>query len=226
MALSIRWFGHSAFTLSADDVCVAIDPFLTANPTAEAAGLSADDLDPTHIALTHGHDDHVGDTPSLAKRTGATVYTSFELCNWLAEKHGVEHLEPGNPGGQIETPFGFIAFTPAFHSSSSGGVYLGQPMGVVVRLGGVTVYHAGDTALFGDMKLIGELYRPDVAILPVGDRFTMGPAHAKIAAEWIGAKVAIPCHYGTWPLLTSDLSAFTPEGISVRALEAGEVIGV
>ncbi len=222
---TIRFLGHAAFQITEGDDDVLIDPFLTGNPQAEAAGLSADELSPTAIVLTHGHDDHVGDTPALAQRTGATVYSSFEVCNWLGEK-GVQSLEPGNPGGGIDASFGRVDFTPAFHSSSSGGVYLGQPMGVVLRIGGVTIYHAGDTALFTDMKLIKELHAPDVAILPVGDRFTMGPGHARIAAEWIGAKVTIPCHFGTWPLLTDDLSAFTPAGTRVEKLKAGASIGV
>lgn len=222
---TIRFLGHSAFELTDGAHRVLIDPFLSGNPQAEAAGIGADDLNPTAIAITHGHDDHTGDAASIATRTGATVYSSFEICNWLGGK-GVETLEPGNPGGGIDAPFGRVDFTPAFHSSSSGGVYLGQPMGVVVSIGGARIYHAGDTALFSDMKLIKELYAPDVAILPAGDRFTMGPAHAKIAAEWIGARITIPCHFGTWPLLTSDLATFTPSGTDVRVLGAGESVEI
>lgn len=224
MAVTVRFFGHSAFELVSGEHRVLIDPFLTGNPSAEAAGLKAADLDPTHIVLTHGHEDHVGDAQEIAIRTQAVVFGAYELCNLLQAEPGIEKIEPGNPGGRIATPFGFVAFTPAFHSSSYGGAYAGQPMGTVVEIGGRRVYHAGDTALFTDMKLIGELYKPDVAILPVGDRFTMGPEHAKIAAEWVGAKMTIPCHYATWPLLVSDISGFTPEGVEVRMLKAGEAI--
>lgn len=220
MSVKLTFLGHAACLVESGDHTVAIDPFLTGNPSASC---SADDLSPTHIALTHGHDDHIGDTVAIAKRTGATVYGAFEVCNFLGEK-GLEKLEPGNPGGRIETDFGFIAFTQAFHSSSSEGRYLGMPCGVVVNIGGKTIYHAGDTALFSDMKLIGELYTPDVALLPAGDRFTMGPEHARHAAEMIKPNIAIPVHHSTWPLLTSDLSAFKPTGVDVRVLEPGQSI--
>ncbi|MEM7754188.1 MAG: metal-dependent hydrolase [Planctomycetota bacterium] len=220
MTVKLTFLGHSACLIESGDHAVAIDPFLTGNPVASCA---ADDLNPTHIALTHGHDDHLGDTVPIAKRTGATVYAAFEICNFLGEQ-GLENLEPGNPGGKITTDFGFIAFTQAFHSSSSGGRYLGMPCGVIVNIGGHTIYHAGDTALFGDMKLIGELYTPDVALLPVGDRFTMGPDHARHAAEMIKPKIAIPIHHSTWPLLTSDLGEFKPAGVEVCALEPGASI--
>lgn len=221
MPVTLRFLGHSAFSITDGDTTVLIDPFLTGNPQAESAGISASDLSASAIVITHGHADHIGDTPTIAKRTGATVYSSYEICTYLGEAHGVEAVEPGNPGGSITTPWGRVSFTQAFHSSSHEGRYMGMPMGVVVEIGGKTVYHAGDTGLFSDIKLIGELYKPDVAILPVGDRFTMGPKHAKIAAEWIGAPIVVPCHYGTWPLLVDDISAFTPEGIEVERIEPG-----
>lgn len=220
MKTKLTFLGHAAFLIECGDDVIAIDPFLTGNPSASC---SADDITPTRIALTHGHEDHIGDTVEIAKRTGAVVHAAFELCGHL-ESEGVENLEPSNPGGKVETPFGFIAFTQAFHSSSYNGKYMGQPAGVVVRLGGHTIYHAGDTALFSDMSLIGQLYNPDVAILPAGDRFTMGPAHAAMAAEMIKPRIAIPCHYGTWPLLVDDVSAFKPADVDVRVLSPGESI--
>ncbi|MEO0513227.1 MAG: metal-dependent hydrolase [Planctomycetota bacterium] len=223
MSVTVRFLGHAAFEIRSGDHTVLIDPFLTGNPVAEAAGLKAADLSPTHIVLTHGHEDHVGDTVEIGKRTQAVIHASFELCNILQAEPGIENIEPGNPGGRVDTPFGFVAFTIAFHSSSYGGAYTGQPMGAVINIGGKTIYHAGDTALFSDMKLIGELYRPHLAILPVGDRFTMGPEHASIAADWIGAETVVPCHFGTWPLLRSDISAFRPQAAVVKQLQPNEL---
>jgi L-ascorbate metabolism protein UlaG (beta-lactamase superfamily) len=218
MAIEVMYLGHSGFLISTGKHRLAIDPFLTGNPKAIHR---AEDIEPTHIALTHGHEDHVGDTVAIAKRTGATVYAAWEICNWLGEQ-GVKNLEPGNPGGRIQAPFGSISFTQAFHSSSHGGRYMGQPCGVVATIGGTTLYHCGDTALFSDMKLIGELYRPQVAMIPVGDRFTMGPEQGARAAQLIGPKVAIPIHWGTWPLLTDDIKAFAPKGVEVKVMQAGE----
>ena len=220
MPVTIRFLGHAAFSISDATHTLLIDPFITGNPQSEAAGIAADDLQPTHIALTHGHEDHVGDTVGLAKRTGATVVAGFELGNLLMEE-GVESVELANPGGGVAMPFGRIDLTFAYHSSSFQGRYTGQPAGLVIRMGGKTIYHAGDTGLFGDMKLLGELHRPDAVILPIGDRFTMGPVHAARAAELIGAKVAIPCHYNTWPLIEQDPAAFQPSGVEVRVLEPG-----
>lgn len=221
--MNITFLGHSAFVLATGDHRVLIDPFLSDNPSApNTPGLCAHDIDPTHIVLTHGHDDHVGDTIDIAKRTGVTVFAAFELCNYL-EEHGVKNLEPGNPGGRITTPFGFVAFTQAFHSSSTAGRYMGQPCGIVVSMNDRTVYHAGDTALFRDMALIGELYQPHVAILPIGDRFTMGPEHASRAAELIKPSVcAIPCHFNTWPPIEVDPSRFAPATVAAKVLKPGE----
>ena len=218
MPVSIRFLGHAAFSITDGTHPVLVDPFITGNPQAEAAGLTADSLSATHIALTHGHEDHVGDTVSIAKRTGATVVAGFELANLLGEK-GLENLEPANPGGGVDLPFGRISLTFAYHSSSYEGRYTGMPAGLVIRMGDRTIYHCGDTGIFGDMKLIGEIHQPDVAIIPIGDRFTMGPADATRAAEMIGAPVAIPCHWNTWPLIEQDPSNFAPTGVEVRILE-------
>lgn len=218
MSLSITFFGHAGFSLSDGKQTLVIDPFLTGNPLATAA---PGDVHCTHVALTHGHADHVGDVVEIAKRNDAPVIASFEICNYLGEQ-GVSNTEPGNPGGKIVTPFGWVAFTHAFHSSSYEGRYMGMPCGLVVRMGGATLYHCGDTGLFGDMRLIGEIYAPDVACVPIGDRFTMGPDLAARAAELIGPKVAIPIHYNTWPPIAQDPATFAPKGVEVRVMQPGE----
>jgi L-ascorbate metabolism protein UlaG (beta-lactamase superfamily) len=222
MPVTITFLGHSGFLLEAGGARVAIDPFLTGNPVGVH---QPEDIRCDHVVLTHGHSDHFGDTVAIAQRNGATVYGAFEVC-LLAGQRGVPEaqLNAGNPGGKIKTEFGYVAFTQAFHSSSNDGVYTGTPCGVVVRFEAqdFTFYHLGDTGLFSDLRLLGEIYRPDVCAVPVGDRFTMGPELGARAAEFVGAKAAIPVHWGTWPLLTSDVSAFRPEGVKVRMMEPGE----
>lgn len=218
MPIDITFLGHAGFLIDSGSYKLAIDPFLTGNPVAKQ---KAQDITCDAIALTHGHADHMGDAAAIAKANNATVFGAFEICEYLGAQ-GVQSLEPGNPGGKIKTDWGWLAFTQAFHSSSFEGKYMGMPCGIVVNIGGVTFYHCGDTALFGDMKIIGEIYKPDIAAIPVGDRFTMGPELGARAAELIKPKVAIPIHWGTWPVLAQDISAFTPAGVEVKVLEAGE----
>lgn len=218
MSLTVTFLGHAGFILTDGTWTLAIDPFLTGNPVAVH---TPDQVSCTHIALTHGHADHVGDTVALAKANNATVIAAFEIANYLT-RQGVSSTEAGNPGGRIDLPFGWIAFTHAFHSSSLDGEYMGMPCGFVINMGGVVFYHAGDTGLFSDMALIGEIYKPRVAALPIGDRFTMGPELASRAAEMIGAGTAIPIHYGTFPPLVQDASRFTPSGVTVQELKPGE----
>jgi len=220
MTMTITYLGHSGFLLEAGAYALAIDPFLTGNPVAVHKPA---DIHCTHIALTHGHSDHMGDTIDIAKRCDATVFAAFEITEFLSEQ-GLTKLEPGNPGGQIDAPFGFIAFTQAFHSSSYEGRYMGMPCGVVARIGDKTIYHCGDTGLFSDMRLLGEIYKPDVACVPIGDRFTMGPKLASRAAEMIAAPIAIPIHYNTWPPIAQDPKDFAPSGVQVAALAPGEAL--
>ncbi len=218
MSLSITFLGHAGVLLTDGEVNVAIDPFLTDNPLAT---MKAEDVRCSAVVLTHGHFDHIVDAEVIAKGNDATVYGAFEIHEYFAER-GVK-TEPGNPGGKITADWGWIAFTQAFHSSSFQGQYMGMPCGVMVNIGGITVYHCGDTGLFGDMKLLGDIYDPEIAFIPIGDRFTMGPELATMAAELIGPRVAIPIHYKTFPPLVQDASGFTPEGMQVKVLEPGEV---
>ena len=217
MGISITFLGHAGFLLSDGTHTVAIDPFLTDNPVAT---MKPDEVEVQSIVLTHGHADHLGDTVAIAKANDATVFGAFEIVEYMGEQE--IKGEPGNPGGKITADFGWVAFTQAFHSSSYNGRYMGMPCGAVVHMGGVTVYHLGDTGIFGDMKLLGEIYQPDIALVPTGDRFTMGPELATRAVEMIKPKVAIPMHYGTWPLLLPDASGFEPKGVEVKEMEPGE----
>ena len=218
MSVTIEYLGHAGFWLSDGKHRVVIDPFLTGNSLAVR---KPGDVACDWLLLTHGHPDHVGDAVAIARKNNATVHAVFELAAYCAEQGcAASH---GNVGGQVRTPFGSVTLVQAFHSSSFDGRYMGVACGVVVELGGVVFYHCGDTGLFGDMKLIGELFKPTVAMVPVGDRYTMGPRLATKAAELIGPKVAIPIHYATFPgQLLPDPSEFTPQGVEVRVMQPGE----
>lgn len=226
MSATIEYLGHSTFLIRAGGEgggeTVLVDPFLDGNPKAP---VSAGEVLCTRIVITHGHADHMSDAGAIAKRTGATVYAAFEICGYL-EEQGVENLEPMNPGGTVSFAdgAGSVSLVQAFHSSSFEGRYMGQPCGAIVRVGGKAVYHTGDTALFTDMKMIGERFKPDCLLVCAGDRFTMGPKDAACAAEWIGAPIAVPMHYGTWPLLSDDMDGFTPTGIRTVLMEPGETL--
>jgi L-ascorbate metabolism protein UlaG (beta-lactamase superfamily) len=225
--LAITWLGHSSFRIrTPGGKEVLFDPWYTGNPSfPEAARPAAADL----ILVSHGHSDHITDAAAMAKSTGATVVGIFEVTSWLGTK-GVKNLEGMNKGGTITVQGLSITMTDARHSSSfeeNGTVYLGEPAGFIVKLeNGQTIYFAGDTSLFGDMKILAELYRPDIAFLPIGDRFTMGPDTAALAAQWLGVRQVVPMHYGTFPLLTGtpdQLEAhLAGKGIEVLRLKPGE----
>lgn len=201
---TLTYYGHSAWALETKGTTVLIDPFLTGNPLAPVA---AADLRPSFIVLTHAHGDHYGDTVELAKRTAATVIANFEIVNY-AQKQGVANAHPMHIGGAHTFPFGRVKLTVAFHGSSfPDGTYGGMPAGVLLEVEGKRVYDAGDTALFSDMRLIGE-DGLDVALLPIGDNFTMGPEDAVKAAKLLGARTVIPQHYNTWPLIAQDPHQF------------------
>jgi L-ascorbate metabolism protein UlaG (beta-lactamase superfamily) len=227
--LRITWLGHATFVLQTPaGVAVVIDPWLTTNPACPEASKQIDRAD--LILVTHGHADHIGDLIPVARSTGAGVVAIVELCHWLEIK-GIRHLHPMNKGGTIRVHGVTVTMVRAEHSGGwaedDPTWYLGDPVGYVLGFeDGLTVYVAGDTALFGDMRLIGELYSPDIAILPIGDRFTMGPSAAARACEWLGVRQVIPMHYGTFPQLTGTPAALRalvePKGISVLELQPGE----
>lgn len=206
--MKLTYFGHSAFQLDDGDQTVLIGPFLTGNPLNTT---DAETLSPDTILLTHAHNDHVGDTIAIAKRTGAKVITTFELGEWLGQQ-GVENAIAANHGGTVEFLGGSVKLTPAWHTSSyeleDGSVVApGVPAGLVIRFGGKTTYAAGDTALFLDMQLIAE-EQLDIALLPIGDHFTMGPVDALRAVTMLRPGVVIPCHYNTFPPIEQDAEAF------------------
>jgi L-ascorbate metabolism protein UlaG (beta-lactamase superfamily) len=219
MPVEITYLGHSGFLFSDGKTTLAVDPFLTGNPVAKH---HPGDVRCHYIALTHGHADHLGDTLALAQANDANVIAAWEITQYL-EEAGHKNVNPANPGGKVTTSFGWVALTQAFHSSSYQGRYMGMPCGLVIHIGGATVYHCGDTALFSDMRLIGEIYEPDIACIPIGDRFTMGPELATRAAELIAAAVAIPIHFNTWPPIAQDPAKFKPTGVEVKVMVPGEV---
>ena len=226
--LTVTWLGHSAFLVtSPKGVRLLFDPFVTNNPAcpATAKRIAAADL----ILVTHGHSDHCEDAVSIARASGATVVASPELSGWF-ERQGVKHLRPMNIGGSQQLSGLDIAMVPAVHSSSApDGTYLGPAAGYVVGFeNGLTIYFAGDTALFGDMRIIRDRQRPTVAFLPIGDRYTMGPEDAAIAAEWLGVNAIVPMHYGTFPELTGTIEALrthaTARGIDVMEFRPGVAV--
>lgn len=204
MDWTITWFGHSAFELSGNDSRILIDPFLSDNP---ATTTRPDSLNPDLILLSHAHGDHLGDTLEIAKRTGKTVVCNFEIGNWLQARGATVHQQ--NPGGGYDHGVAHVKFTMAHHSSSfPDGSYGGEPNGFIITLpDGKRLYFAGDTCLFQDMQIIGE-EGIDLAFLPIGDNYTMGPADSLRAIRWIKPRLVVPMHYNTWPLIAQDAQAW------------------
>ncbi|MEX2501924.1 MAG: metal-dependent hydrolase [Trueperaceae bacterium] len=202
--MRITFLGHAAVRLEIGDADVLIDPFLSDNPLAPVA---AEELSPSHVLLTHGHPDHVGDTVALARRCGATVVASVEIAAWLGAQ-GVEDAIGINLGGTLSLSFGTVGLHPAWHSNSlPDGSYGGMPAGVLLRAEGRTIYHVGDTALFSDLSLVGR-HGIDLAFVPIGDHFTMGPDDAIEAVRLLRPRQVIPVHYDTFPPIRQDASAF------------------
>lgn len=203
MSVKITWLGHAALALEIDGTHVLVDPFLTGNPLAST---TPDEVNADFILLTHGHGDHVGDTVAIAKRTGAKVIANHEVSNWIAAQ-GVEDVHGMNPDGAFDFGFARIGLTIAFHSSSMpDGSYGGEPNGILLTApGGQRLYMAGDTGLFSDMKLIGER-GIDLAVLPIGGNYTMGPDEALRALKFISSKAVLPIHYNTFPVIQVDVA--------------------
>ncbi len=201
MSDKITWYGHSALALDLNGKQVLVDPFLDGNPVS---CIQADEVEPEFILVTHGHDDHLGDTVSIAQRTGALVISNFEISEWLRKKglkaHG-QHI-----GGGYKHPFGHVKLTMAMHGSMlPDGSYGGNPAGfLITTLAGHKIYLAGDTGLFYDMRLIG-MEGVDLAVLPIGDNYTMGPDDAFSAVKLIEPTYVIPVHFGTWDLIAQDV---------------------
>jgi L-ascorbate metabolism protein UlaG (beta-lactamase superfamily) len=202
--MDIRFLGHAAFELSDGDTRVLIDPFLTGNPKG---AVKADEVDPTHIFLTHGHADHIGDTVDIAKRTGAQVVAIVELANELQED-GVENVSDPNIGGTVDFGNVSVRLVPAWHTSTTPKGTVNTPAGIVVKIGDTTVYHLGDTALFSDLQLVKARDDIDVALMCIGGHYTMDRLDAIAAATLVGANTVIPCHYNTFPPIETDAEAF------------------
>ena len=216
MSVSIKWLGHSAYSLDIDGHKVLIDPFVSGNSVAKTA---AKDLDAEVILLTHAHGDHVGDSVEIAKRTGALVVCNFEMGDWYLA-HGVQNVFQGNPGGTFSNDWMSAKWTIAFHSSSfPDGTYGGQPNGFVIRGGGAVLYHAGDTCLFSDMRLIGD-EGLDLALIPIGDCFTMGIDDSIKAIKLLNPTVVSPMHYNTFPPIEQDAAAWAERVANETAAEA------
>jgi len=227
---TLTWLGHAAFRIdTATGKRIYVDPFLHGSPTCPQGEQEPERADV--VAVTHGHADHVGDTVAIAQQHGSTVVAQVELAGWLG-RQGVadDRLVGFNKGGTVDVGGVKFTLTNAFHSSSApDGSYGGEAAGYVIELeNGTTLYVAGDTCVFGDMQLIGRIYKPDVAIIPIGDHYTMGPREAAVALELLGVQRCVPSHWGTFPVLTGtpqELQKLVP-GVTVERLEPGDSVTV
>lgn len=223
--MKLTYHGQSCFLVENGSDKVIIDPFLSGNDKAK---VSPDEIEVSYVILTHGHADHILDAEAIAQKNDAIIIAPNELAGYFGAK-GLK-VHPLGIGGKHTFPFGTVKVTLAFHGSGveteQGMIYVGLPVGYLLYIGGKTIYHAGDTGLFGDMKIIGELDSIDVALLPIGDNFTMGPEDGLIAASWLKAKTVIPMHYNTFPLIAQDGAKFVSDlqakGMNAQELQIGE----
>ena len=204
MTVSVTWHGHATLSMDVSGTKVLIDPFFTDNPLCN---VEADQVNAAFILITHGHGDHVGDAVSIAERCDSLVISNFEICSWMTAQ-GHEKVHAQHIGGGYQHPFGHVKLTLAFHGSAlPDGSYGGMPAGFLLTVEGKKIYIAGDTALFSDMQLIGQAGL-DLAVIPIGDNFTMGPDDAIQAVKFLNAKAVIPYHYNTWELIEQDVAAW------------------
>jgi len=236
-SMKITWYGHSAFRVEAGDAKILIDPFLTGNPSWDK-GWEGPAEGVTHLLLTHGHNDHVGDTLAILKKTGAMLVANFEICMYLVGQGADQgKINPGNHGGTVDCGGFTTTFVAAWHSSSFGGeggtnTYLGNPGGLVLHFPGEkTLYHMGDTDIFSDMALIHELHEPKIGLVPIGDRFTMGGAVAALACRrFFKFETVLPCHYGSFPIIDQTAEKFIAgmegSGVEVLTPEPGGMVSL
>ncbi len=225
----LTFLSHAAFLLESNSHKVLIDPFLTGNPLAKT---KPEEITCDFIVVTHGHGDHIGDTVAIAKRNNATVISNYEIATWAGEQGVMAH--PMHIGGAHQFPFGRVKLTIAHHGSGfqtdAGMMYMGNPAGALLTVEGKTIYHAGDTALFYDMKLIGEMNPIDVALLPIGDNFTMGIDDAVKATELLNPKKVVPMHYKTFDVIDVEPGEFAEKvkakGFDVEILEVGGTLEI
>jgi L-ascorbate metabolism protein UlaG (beta-lactamase superfamily) len=230
--MHLTYLSHSCFLLETSSHTLIIDPYLTDNPTAQ---VKPESIRCDYVLVTHGHFDHVGDAVAIAKQNDATIISSYEIADWLGQQGAKSH--PMGLGGGFDFPFGRVKMTVAFHSAgypAEGGkgdfIYLGAAGGMLVQADGLTIYHAGDTALTLEMQLLGQRNKIDVAMLPIGDNFTMGPEDAVVAAEFLKPGLTLPMHYNTFPPIKQDPHAFVAalaeKGLKGAAPAIGEKITI